>query len=560
MATKDTGIITARELLDVLIGHGVKDIVLSPGSRNTPLLLGCASREQLRKHVINDERTAAFSALGIAMASQRPVALACTSGTALYNYAPAIAEAFYQKIPLIVITADRPVSVTGQVPQTLRQPEALRNITKASFDIPVQSSWNEENLSGYFGTNLQWFTNRVANEALNLATSGIKGPVHINVQFEVPFNTTILYEEREVRIVKNFPCDYPLPAEICRDIAEELNGRKVLVVVGQMPSDHKLNKALTSFSGLSNVMVLSEPTSNLHLEPYNIFTGEIYEDLSGEKDEALRPDVIITLGGLIVSDALNKFIKASSNADIWTLGDTPLELDRYHNLTRHYEVSPLRFFRGITSMTNHLLRKKKIINKSEYRDLWIKRHREGLMRFERKISEDVWSELNAVSYIMDFLPSDYNLFVSNGMMIRNVFGVTRRMPHNLWANRGVSGIEGTNATAFGTSLSYKGTTVLLTGDMSFSYCPEILNLHRMGGDLRIIVVNNGGGDIFRKIATTRELECREEYFCNAPELPLEKLAKAYGWNYQKADSLETLEKSLKHFISNPKSIIEVFVK
>lgn len=559
MFTQDSGLFSARELTDVLIRHGLKDIVLSPGSRNAPLLIACAARDQLRKHVINDERTAAFSALGIAMASQRPVALVCTSGTALYNYAPAVAEALYQKIPLVVITADRPASFISQEPQTLRQPDALRNITKGSFDIPVQSTWNEENLSGYFVTNFQWYVNRVANEALNLAMSGIKGPVHLNIQFEVPFNSIVPYEEREVRIVKNIPADYPMPAEVCRDIAHELIGHKVLVVAGQMPSNHKLNKAIAAFAGLNNVMVFTEPTSNLHLEPHNIFASEIYGDICDHENVELKPDVIITVGGLIVADSLNRFIKGCENATVWTLGDTPGSLDRYHNLTRHYEVSPFRFFKGIASMTNHLLRKKKVVNKSDYRDLWISKYTSGLRKFESKISEYGWTELKAVSYIMDSLPSDCNLFVSNGMLIRNVFGVSRRLPHNVWANRGVSGIEGTNATAFGTSICYKGITILLTGDMSFSYCTEILNLHRMGGDLRIIVVNNGGGDIFRRIATTRELECREEYFCNAPELPLEKLAEAYGWNYLKADSMETLDNSFRQLISTSKSIIEVFV-
>ena len=172
---KDTAYEYCRILLDVLEAQGVKDIIASPGSRNAPLLISCSYRDEINTRVVDDERTAAFIALGIAMVSRKPVALICTSGTALYNYAPAVAEAFYQGVPLIIISADRPFHWIGQEDsQTLVQPNALREIVKKSFDIPVEVK----------GSEVKWYVNRIANEAAILSMDGKMGPVHINIKFE----------------------------------------------------------------------------------------------------------------------------------------------------------------------------------------------------------------------------------------------------------------------------------------------------------------------------------------------------------------------------------------
>lgn len=132
-----------------------------------------------------------------------------------------------------------------------------------------------------------------------------------------------------------------------------------------------------------------------------------------------------------------------------------------------------------------------------------------------------------------------------------------RLPHACYCNRGVSGIDGTNATAFGVSLEYKGPTVLVTGDMSFAYCPEVMHLRKLGGDLRIIVMNNAGGGIFRFIKTTRNLDIREKYFCADPGLPIDKLTEAYGWKYLMADDEKTLRSALHVLLNESATLLEV---
>ena len=558
MESLDTSVVSARILLDVAIAHGVETIILSPGSRNTPLLIGASARKKLKKYIINDERTAAFTALGIATVSQKPVALACTSGSALYNYAPAIAEAFYRHIPLTVISADRPLQWISQDSQTLVQPYALSGIVKGSYSIPSQNSM-QGSANENFLTEYEWYVNRISNEALNLAQRDVKGPVHINIEFEAPFNGLQPYRDEEIRIIRETELSKNLNVEKIKELASRISEKKVLIVAGQLSPDHKLQRALSDFSRLTNVFVLAEPLSNLHLDSLNLVSNQLFSPEYNSELKELNPDIIISIGGIPVSENLKSFVRNCEDAEVWTLGDTNSGDDRYMRLVNHFDVSPDRFFKSLVSMIRHLSRKGLEIKNKGYREKWI-----DLMRKFRKsrtefLDNDKWSEIKALKIITQHIPDNYNLFLSNGMLIRKTMDVISRLPHSVYANRGVSGIEGTNATALGASLSYKGPSLLLTGDMSFSYCPDILNLAKLGGDLRIIVINNKGGGIFREIATTRSLPCREEYFCNAPELPLEKLAEAYSWAYVKADSEKSLIGALSSVFSQDKTIVEVFV-
>ncbi len=191
----DTANRSCRMIADVLLEHGVIHVVCSPGSRNTPLLLAVSSRERFKTHVVIDERSAAFMALGLAQVSQNPVALICTSGTALLNYAPAVAEAYYQGLPLIVISADRPEQWIDQDDsQTIRQPGAFAHFIKRSYDIAALPDPEKERL---------WLTNRVVNDAMIEAMSARKGPVHINVRLADPLGIVKSDSEREeARIIR----------------------------------------------------------------------------------------------------------------------------------------------------------------------------------------------------------------------------------------------------------------------------------------------------------------------------------------------------------------------
>lgn len=529
--TLDTANANCRILLNTLLARGVRNLVLSPGSRNAPLLIGASCRPFTRR-IINDERTAAFVALGLAVAQKSPSALICTSGTALYNYAPAVAEAYYQSMPLIVISADRPMEWIDQDDsQTLRQPDALAKIVKASFDIPVSRSSDPE---------MEWFVNRTVNEAVNTATSGIPGPVHINIRLDNPLTQTIPYAPASPRVVE-ITDSAILPPHIVKELAAGIAGKKIMVTCGFLPPDEKLNRALSEFNRLPNVKIMAETLSNLHIGDDNCEIDTVLSALDHndtELIESLRPDVVISIGGALVSRKLKEFIRRFKPAEHWTLGDTRLSVDCFRALTRHIEIAPHRFF---TPMAKVLARRSGAT--VAYREQWqqvVGRSRELHDSFLDSIAGE-WCELTAYRHILGRLPQTWNLFLSNGTPVRYAQLFTRTLPHASFSCRGVSGIDGTTATAAGIACSYSGSTLLITGDMSFAYDTGVLGINNLPAGFKIIVINNQGGGIFRFIDSTRRLPQREEFFCADPAAPIEGIARAYGWEYASADSLPKLE-------------------
>lgn len=549
---QDTDKEYCRILYDILLQKGVKHIVLSPGSRNAPLLIGANCRP-FKRHIITDERTAAFTALGISMASKTPVALACTSGTALYDYAPAIAEAFYQHIPLIVISADRPLEWIGQDDsQTMIQPDALRYIVKGSFDIPVENPTNK---------NEKWYVNRIVNEACNLALSGRKGPVHINIRLDNPLTTTIHYQFSNPRIIDVID-NLNLPPHLYKQLAEEIKDRKIMLTAGYMAPDNRLNQAVREFAALPGVVVMCETLSNLHLpgNPYSVDTALSYLDTHADDFDLtdLKPDVVISLGGALISRKLKEFIRRNPPIEHWTLSDTSPAADCFQSLTRHIEVAPDKFFKGIT---RHLRKQKLSASTAEFDKAWNTLRDAATQSHQQYLQDSTdWSELRAFNYMLANLPEEANLFLSNGTPVRYGQLFTGHIPHASFGCRGVSGIDGTTATAAGCAISYPGPTILISGDMSMAYDTGVLGMKDLPENFKIVVINNEGGGIFRFIPSTRNYPDRETLFCASPNLPMEKLADAYGWKYYKADDFASLKLEFHRFMNDKNNaIIEIKV-
>ena len=553
---RDTADCGCSQLMDVLAARGVKTIVLSPGSRNTPLMIACAARPELKKHLVTDERTAAFMALGIAMVSRNPVAIACTSGTALYNYAPAVAEAFYQQIPLIVISADRPGQWIDQDDsQTLRQFRSLENIVKKSFDIPVWDPAPIPCANGRFRSEGEWAANRLVNEAITVATTGRPGPVHINIQFANPLEATVSRDCTPPRTVETITDTSGIPSKISEELAGRLADKRVLLVAGFMLPDNMLNRAIADFATLPNVCVLCETLSNLHLDGTPYMIDGIMTAMSPAWRRRLAPDIVISIGGALVSRMLKDFLRSCEGVRHWTLADTPEGMDCFQHLALHADIEPLSFIRGITRALRKHFRKNPGISPA-YGEEW-KRLRECISEdYDKRLRASGWTELTALDIVFKSIPPHYNLFLSNGTCVRYAQLSLERLPHACYGNRGVSGIEGTNATALGCAMSYGGKTLLVTGDMSFAYSPQIMGLSA-GVPLNIIVVSNDGGGIFRFIRTTRDLDIREEYFCAPPVLPLKALAEAYGWKHLCAENEEELRKALHELYSGEHLLLEI---
>lgn len=561
----DTAKTNCRVLFDVLTAHGLRAAVASPGSRNAPLLMAIAARPQIKSRVVTDERTAAFVALGMAIATNRSVMLCCTSGTALLNYAPAVAEAYYRHVPLIVVSADRPRRWIDQNDsQTIRQPGALQNIVKKSFDIPVSDGESVECGNPAFDSEYEWYVNRMANDAWLTATSGITGPVHINVQIDAPIGETAEASDasaaRKISIMEG---PRTLTPEQYRELVASVIGKKILVVAGFMNPDSRLNKSLAEFLQLPQTAICAEPLSNLHIVGHpDACVTDLVLTADDETIQSLRPDVIISVGGAIVSSRLKKFLRSCPDAECWTLGDIDPGVDCYQSLTLHIDANPALFFRGFASiikwMKGHGMYPDEN-SASGYSAAWRDARQEATKRAEAYIGSAPWSELKAMNILLNAVPRKFNLFFSNGTAVRYACLGLAPMPHACWCNRGVSGIEGGNATAVGTAVCYAGPTMLITGDMSFSYAPEIMGLDIVPDDFKIVVLNNGGGGIFRCIGATSGLPIREEMLCAPHPLPLEGLCRAYGWNYLHAGSETALKAALHNLFGPRRVLLEVTV-
>ena len=522
-------------LFDILENRGVKDVVCSPGSRNAPLLLDVASREGFSKHIVVDERMAAFIALGISMVSRTPSVLICTSGSAVLNYAPALAEAYYQGVPLIVVSADRPLEWIDQDDsQTIRQYGILSSITKGSYDITADRDSKD----------YAWYTNRLVNEAYLKAVTEKPGPVHINVRLAPPLDERV-NSERNQRIVRAIEPHQKLERKTLDELVEQAATLKTMIVAGAMKPDSRLQKAVLKLMRLPNVCIMAETISNLHLPSSEFMVDSVLARLTDKEKESLRPELLISIGGSLVSNMLKKYLRDYSPQEHWYVGNPDNLIDCFKSLTTKIELPAPDFMAQFASRITTRNHYNPI--SSVYRESWRKTREEATDKNESYFNSIGWCDLTAFRAILSTMPEDINLFLSNGTPIRYSQIIPYKMPHATYCNRGVAGIEGSVATLIGGSLKYSRLSLLITGDMSLSYDLSSLGSPLVNGRMRVIVMRNGGGAIFRHIESTRRLQEREQYFCADSPMPLKAYALASNWEYHEASNLEELQECISTF-------------
>ena len=550
-----------RELLDVIAAHGVKHIVCSPGSRNAPILMAADARSSFIKHILIDERAAAFVALGIARVSGNPCALICTSGTALLNYAPAVAEAYHQGIPLIVISADRPKEWIDQDDsQTIMQYEALHNIVKGSYDVSDREP----------GDTPGWYENRIFNDAMLVAMRGKRGPVHINLRLSPPLHTMRPYSSSEsCRIITEISSSGNLDKNIIKEMATYLLDKKVMFVAGFLPPASAMVRAAKRFSSHYNVTPMAETIANLHLHPKDSAIDSALCLLNEEERERLAPDVVISIGGALVSRMLKDYLRKCASypgkrIEHWSVGCQPTTVDCFQGLTRRISADPADFINRLSAEITHQRRLSKqsdsgAFSLGSYHWEWEKVKNIAVSRMQKFALSCEWSDLRAFAYIFEDIPESYNLFLSNGTPVRYAQIIPRRPQHAEFCNRGVSGIEGSTATAVGGALAFSGKSLLISGDMSL--CHDLGGLSaalHLDSKLKIIVINNSGGGIFRFVASTSSLDIREEYLCAPPKIQISDLANTFGFDYFKASDPGELSVEISDFLRCPRrAILEV---
>jgi 2-succinyl-5-enolpyruvyl-6-hydroxy-3-cyclohexene-1-carboxylate synthase len=526
----------AQSILEICLAKGVTNIVISPGSRNAPLTIGFANNPNFTCYSIADERCAAFFATGIAQQLQQPVAVVCTSGSALLNYYPAVAEAFYSQIPLIVISADRPHDkIDIGDGQTIRQENVYANHILFNANLLEDASQENDDL---------------INEAINTAAL-LKGPVHINAPFEEPLYETVTELSILAPVFKTVIEEIHVPEDLTPFIDKWNAAKKKLVLVGVNNPNTIDTAIIERLANDPSVIVMTETTSNLHHDSFLNSIDTIITPFTNEDFEAYRPEILLTFGGMVVSKRIKAFLRKYSPVEHWHI-DSLRAYDTFGHLTKHFEEAPNEFL-------NTFLPKTKTVESNYNKQAQeLKAFRQ--IKHDQYLATIPFSDFKAFEHILPALPDNSQLQISNSSAIRYAQLFAIKPTVEVFCNRGTSGIDGSTSTAIGAALASQKETVLITGDIGFLYDSNALWNDYIPKDFKIILINNGGGGIFRILPGHKETPVFNTYFETTHKLTAEHLAKMFGFEYQKASDEATLKSELKTFmraLKGPK-ILEVF--
>jgi 2-succinyl-5-enolpyruvyl-6-hydroxy-3-cyclohexene-1-carboxylate synthase len=534
-----------RRMTGALVNAGVKAAVISPGSRSTPLAYAFASTPELETYVQIDERSAAYFALGLAKASGEPVVLLCTSGTAASNYYPAITEAHYARIPLIVITADRPHELREVgAPQAIDQIRMYGNHVKYSFDLPIA----EDN------RDVDEFIDRQLRRALSVATTAPIGPIHLNVPFREPLLIDFDMEVPSTTFNKRFTISDSLADSTAQQLSALLaESERGFIIAGEMPigTDKEM---FWRFAASLNWPVLCDPLSNLRSEvPAHcaMLCIDSYDAILKSKSftEIAIPDTVIRFGAQSISKPLSLYLKKVRPTNVIAVDESPEFRDPLGIVTHHIQSSPEAVLRLI-------------VNKQEtqYTQIWIEAN--DIATSITKRYADVAVDEGAYAQILfRFLPNRTDLISGSSMPIRDVDTFFEKTDKDvtIFANRGTNGIDGVVSTAFGVQAARQRPTWLLIGDLSFLHDVNGLIVSRFHKtDLTIVIMNNDGGGIFSYLPQAEAGNHFEELFGTPTGLTFGHIAAMYDAQYASVETTEEFKNELKKSKDKPVRIIEVF--
>ncbi|MEG0927800.1 MULTISPECIES: 2-succinyl-5-enolpyruvyl-6-hydroxy-3-cyclohexene-1-carboxylic-acid synthase [Chryseobacterium] len=525
-------------LAHLLQQYGIADIVISPGSRNAPLAIHFSEVDSFNCYSIVDERSAAFVAMGMAKSEKKPVAITCTSGSAVVNYYPAVTEAFYQNIPLLVLTADRPTDFVDIFDgQTIRQKDVFHQHSYGDFQLLEDSKENAEDIN--FDT---------IKKAIELCFEK-QGPVHINIPLEEP-----LYEL--VSELPPFPTvektirhkDYEVPSNL---IAEWHTSQRIMILVGTRDYSPELENQLTQLVKNHSVVVLSEANSNLYHEKFFRHIDRYIFNFTEEDYKTYAPDLLITVGQNVVSKKVKQFLRSARPKQHWHL-DEVWQPDTYFSLTEKVEVKPEVFFSKLLKFIN--------LEPRPYFNLWDVLRDKKDAKHQQFLNTVEFSDFYFFNKASQTVPENYNIHFANSSAIRyaQLFDFGKR---KMYCNRGTSGIDGSTSTAMGFAIKNANPTLLITGDLSFFYDINGLWNQYIPPFVRIIIFNNGEGNIFKIIPGPGNANPNtlDEFIATKHRKNAEHLAKHFGFSYIRVEDDITLDRVLENFFkpdSLPK-ILEV---
>ena len=545
------------------------DVVISPGSRNVPLAIGFASNKKFKCHSIVDERSAAFFALGLSQKSKKPTILICTSGSALLNYYPAVAEAYYSEIPLIILSADRPeYKINIGDGQTINQSNVFEKNILYSNSLKQDCSHATEeiiksNLQKIFNDkadyskieklqkSIQKNNEEIIEIAFNLSINKMQ-PVHLNVPMEEP-----LYEFNDspsisVKVKKK--TEKRLSLTDLDNFYKAINkASKIMILIGVSDGNILSKKSIQKINSCSSIIVMKEHTSNVFNESFisNIdrLIGpiELQSNFDSLFDE-LSPEIVISLGGMIVSKKIKSFLRNYKPQKHFHIGNN-ISKDSFYSGVNHIKTTANKFFENID------------LNKSDskYFEKWNQLDYSKLDLHNRYMKVINFSDLKVFEILTNWIPKKYNIQVANSTPIRYFQLFDLKNKNMMFANRGTSGIDGSTSTAIGSSVQNDSPVLLVTGDLSFFYDVNALWNNHIPKNFRIIIINNSGGGIFKILPGFKENNLFSEFIETQHNLSARLIAKMFNFNYTRVSTKFGLNLYLRTFFKNSKKpkILEI---
>ncbi|WP_423129313.1 2-succinyl-5-enolpyruvyl-6-hydroxy-3-cyclohexene-1-carboxylic-acid synthase [Gaoshiqia sp. Z1-71] len=533
-----------QQLAAVLRAKGIDDIIISPGSRNGPMTHTFAGSGLFNCRNIVDERSAGYFALGLAQAKQKPVAIVCSSGTATLNYAPAVAEAFYLNVPLIVLTADRPDYWIDQAEsQCIRQAGIYRNFIKKEISLPLGESENE-----------LWFAAREINECLNFAVSGTPGPVHINIPQDEPLHDLLDAGLPVIKVIEPAGMQAVLTgAELEKLVSAYNQAEKVLILAGQQVPVPGLEGRLAGLAEKTGALVLHEHLSNLG-SPWFCSSVDMLMAAMPERElKDFSPNLLISFGGQFVSKSLKQFLRDNKPANHWHLSLSGEHFDTYQSLTKVIQQDAAAFFgqllEGVTSKGQSYLAR------------WKEKEKQVNTGRDAFVSQAGFSDLTVFDRLGKAIPENSVIHLGNSSPVRYALIGERVKNAMYFSNRGTAGIDGCLSAAVGFASGSRELNTVILGDLSFFYDSNALWNKYIGSNLRVIVIHNGGGNIFSLIKGPEKSPAFREHFFTENKFKAEGIACTFGLDYFKASHETELETALNDFYSPIRSkpaLLEIF--
>ena len=461
------------QLLSLMKAYGIRHVVVCPGSRNAPLVHAFASRPDCFKvHPITDERSAGFVAIGMADALQSPVAVCVTSGSAVLNVAPAVAEAFYRRVPLLVVSADRPAQWIGQMDgQTLPQNGSFGTLAR-SYQLPAD------------GADARWWRNRLINEAL--ASLQNKRPMHINVPlseplFDFPSNEKYIDDdERKVEFERGERFELSQSA-----VDEWISAKRRMIIVGQHYQNERLRKVIAEIRQKNLAVIIAESLSNL---PKSCISNN-YNDFIGTEN----PDLVVYLGGHIILKKVKKYLRKQNINKIWRIesADEQTFIDTFQHTTRViYSADEVSVLEQLTHLQADA-------SQTSFIQSWTSDPSNN--NFDNTETFDAQTVAAYALHRLAELPHRSAVALANSSTVRYAQHVAADYVGscNVLCNRGVNGIEGTLSAAVGyATIKSEELVLCIIGDLSYFYDHNALWNNNLPQNLRIILLNDGGGKIF----------------------------------------------------------------